>query len=234
MRPQLFLLHFAGGNCYSYEFLKSSLKEFDVIVPELPGRGRRLGENLLTDFDLAAGDMYRQITQQLRSSSFFLYGHSMGAYLALRITRMLQKAGHRPAYLVVSGNAGPGTGDDKKRYLMAHDDFVNELRKLGGVPEELLENEELFKYFEPILKADFEVSEKNNLAGEPAVDIPLYAMMGSEETNAGKIANWAFYTSSLFTYQVLDGGHFFIYKNAERIADIIRECHKSVTYYQLH
>src|SRR5579859_5869614 len=100
MKPKLFLLHFAGGNCYSFQFMSSLLNEFDVISPELPGRGKRMKEELLKDFELAALDIYEQVAKQNGASRFMIYGHSMGAYLALRVSRMLEMEGKPPAYLI--------------------------------------------------------------------------------------------------------------------------------------
>src|ERR1043166_8245649 len=85
-KPQLFLLHFAGGNCYSFQFMMPLLRDFEVVSLELPGRGKRINEPLVTNFDLAANDILRQLRQKLASSSFLIYGHSMGAYLALRVS----------------------------------------------------------------------------------------------------------------------------------------------------
>jgi external thioesterase TEII len=45
-KPQLFLLHFAGGSCYSFQFMLPYLKDFNVLPIELPGRGRRIKESL--------------------------------------------------------------------------------------------------------------------------------------------------------------------------------------------
>ncbi len=50
-KTQLFLLHFAGGNYYSFRFMFPQLNEFEIIPVELPGRGKRMKENLLKDFD---------------------------------------------------------------------------------------------------------------------------------------------------------------------------------------
>jgi external thioesterase TEII len=227
-KPQLFLMHFAGGNCYSFQGMVSLLKDFDVIALELPGRGRRMEEPLLKDFDLAALDFYSQIIKKLTSSQFLIYGHSMGAYLALRVTNMLEKAGKFPAYLFVSGNPGPGVGDRKKRYLMEHEEFVEELKKMGGVPDEFLGNTELFDFFEPILRADFEVSEKNEMKMEPAMSCPLYAIMGSGEEKVEEISNWARFTRSRFNYKILEGDHFFIYKHVPEMVDIIRHSYMNI------
>src|SRR6201995_2651906 len=84
--PHLFLLHFAGGNFYSFQPWIPYLQEFDVLSLELPGRGRRINEPLLKDFDQAARDFYNQIEKRMRPGKFLIYGHSRGAYLALRVS----------------------------------------------------------------------------------------------------------------------------------------------------
>jgi external thioesterase TEII len=223
-KPQLFLFHFAGGNCYSFEFMKSELKDFDVTAIELPGRGKRINENLLKDFDLAALDLFNQVRYKLRSPTFLIYGHSMGAYLGLTVSHMLEKAGRPPAALIVSGNAGPGISINKKRYLMDTGDLIEELKILGGVPLELIENAEYFNYFEPVLRADFEIAENYKASGEHTINAPLYALMGSEEDHVKEIANWGQFTRSEFRYEILEGNHFFITRHPQRIAFVIRGC----------
>jgi external thioesterase TEII len=229
-KTQLFLLHFAGGNCYSFQFLKPLLPEFEVITLELPGRGKRLNEPLLKDFGMAAEDIFRQMNTKLNASPFLIYGHSMGAYLALRVASMLAGAGSPPVYLIVSGNAGPGVkyeDEVKKRYLLSRDEFIEELKILGGVPEELLENRELFNFFEPVLRADFQIAENNGMANDAPVNVPLYAMMGSTELKTEEISNWGRFTTGRFNHEILEGGHFFIHQHPERIAAVIRNCYKN-------
>jgi len=225
-KPQLFLLHFAGGNRYSFQFMLHLLGEFEVFTLELPGRGKRMSEDLLKDFELAARDIYQQLMQNLETS-FVLYGHSMGAYLALKVCDMLEKAGRMPAYLIVSGNAGPGIGADKKRYLLEHHAFVEELQLLGGIPDELIHDRELFEFFEPILRADFEIAENNALKDQIVVKAPLYAIMGSDEEQADHIANWGKFTRSQFSYEIMEGDHFFIYKHPRKLAAVIKSCYQS-------
>ena len=225
-KPQLFLLHFAGGNRYSFQFMLPRLADFQVIPLELPGRGNRTREALLRDFDMAALDIFKQIKKHLGAVRYLIYGHSMGAYLGLRVANLLSESGFPPSALIVSGNPGPGMEDDKKRYLLGRKAFVEELRKLGGVPEELLENDELLEFFEPILRADFEVAEKNDISGEAPLNVPLYAMMGSEEEKTEAIGNWGRYTHSEFRSEILDGDHFFIHRHPARIADIIKKCYE--------
>lgn len=227
-KPQLFFLHFAGGNSYSFQFILPHLIDFEVIQLELPGRGRRVNEKLLNEYQEAAEDVYQQILLKQTSPIFLIYGHSLGAYLTLRVARMLEKVGRAPAYILVSGNPGPGIRENKKRYLFEHKDFVKELRSLGGVPEEVFLNKELFDFFEPILRADFELAEKNDMPEETAVDIPMYALMGTEEEDRDKISNWNRFTNSSFRSELLEGDHFFIFKHPQRIATLIKQCYMEV------
>lgn len=229
-KPQLFLLHFAGGNCYSFQFLAPLLaRDFEVIPLELPGRGRRIREPLLTNFDQAAEDLLLQFRERLHDGRFLIYGHSMGAYLTLRVALRLQQEGRTPACVFVSGNAGPGVREPAGRYKMPRLEFIEELRSLGGVPQELLENDELLEFFLPILRADFEIAECNGLANEEAIDAPLHALMGSEEESVERIDNWGRFTRSTFRHTVLEGGHFFIHHHPQVIADLIRQGYREAT-----
>jgi external thioesterase TEII len=226
-KPQLYLLHFAGGNSYSFQFLKPYFDQYDFIPLELPGRGKRMREPLLRDFEAAADDIFRQIDNSLKDSPFLIYGHSMGAYLGLRVAGRLEMKGRVPMCLVVSGNAGPGADEDVIRHLLEKDEFRAELKKLGGVPREFFNNEDLLDFFEPILRADFELNEKIDFTSLPPVHAPVYAIMGDKEPTAGRIDNWKNYTVTDASTEILPGDHFFIYDHAKRLAEIITACFSS-------
>ncbi|RLJ72734.1 thioesterase II family protein [Pedobacter alluvionis] len=224
-KPQLFLLHFAGGNCHSFQFLLPYLNDFSVIPLELPGRGKRVNEDLLTDFDTAAQDILKQLISKLSGGDFLIYGHSMGAKLTLRVANLLENAGIQPAYLIVSGNAGPGISEGKTTYLLDNEGFMAALAKLGGVPAEVMEDKELMEFFEPILRTDFKIAENNNMKDETPVNTPLFAMMGTEEEHVNEIRNWKKFTTSTFEHQVLEGNHFFIHQHSAQIAKILKQCY---------
>ncbi|MBS1664521.1 MAG: thioesterase [Bacteroidetes bacterium] len=229
-KTQLFLLHYAGGNTHSFSFLKPWLKQFEVISPELPGRGRRSDERLLYNFSQAAEDIYFQVERTLVPGNFMIYGHSMGAYLALKVASMLQTAGKPPVYLIVSGNPGPRKhGRPQLKYRLEREAFKQELRMMGGIPDEVLDNKEMFDHFEPILRADFEIAEKNGMEEDGPVDVPLFALMGDDEPGKEDITNWSRYTRNVFRHELFPGGHFFIYRHPERLASIISECYRKVT-----
>lgn len=225
---QVFLLHFAGGNCYSFQFLKPFFPSNLEFYPlELPGRGKRMNEQLLSEESYAIMDYVDQIRSRRNTGPYIIYGHSMGASLGLRVTRRLEELGENPPLkLIVSGNAGPGTGDKKCRSEMEEEELKKELRILGGVPEELLETPELFDFFSPIMRADFKLLEQSReLSSDFRISAPIIALMGDEEETHEQIENWGKFTSGNFEYHLLKGNHFFIHDHPAEIMNVIKNGH---------
>ena len=225
-KPQLFLFHFAGGNSYSYNFLTPLLiHHFEVHTLELPGRGKRMGEALIKDCMLACNDLYDQLKSILNTSEYLIYGHSMGAILAFLVAEKMEQEMRAPTQLIITGNPGPGI-KDKYRHNLPAELFVQELKQLGGVPNEFFEHEELFNLYEPILRADFEVVEKNHQALTTFhIKTPIYAMMGTNEESVEHIGNWKKYTTGLYQEKLLSGDHFFIHHHPNELANIIKNCY---------
>jgi external thioesterase TEII len=223
-RMQLFILHFAGGNSYSFQFLKPYLpRDFDVISLELPGRGKRINETLISTEPEAVEDLVCQITSHRNDLPYVIFGHSMGASLGLSVTKKLEESGDPPRRLIVAGNAGPGTGNDKLRSTMSDEELKEELSKLGGSSDEVLDNDELFSFFTPILKSDFKVledAEKRRISFK--IKSSIIAVMGDKEETSEKIENWKNFTSSDFKSYLLPGNHFFIYDHPFDLTRIIK------------
>ncbi|MCL9807008.1 alpha/beta fold hydrolase [Flavobacterium amniphilum] len=231
---QLFLLHFAGGNQYSFEFLKKEITNVNFIPLELPGRGKRHREELFKDKNQAIEDYFNQIKSLRNGEPYIIYGHSMGATLGLSVAAKLEAIDDSPELLVVTGNAGPGVKNRKDFLYHELDDqrFKEELIELGGIPAEVTDNDELFNYFSPIIRADFECLEKDPFSEEGLkLKTPVYALMGSDEENSDVIENWKNFTVNSFTHEILDGNHFFIHNHAEKLANIFtNQFYKQLTY----
>lgn len=233
-KPQIFILHFAGGSAYSFRFLKEKISNsYEVHSLELPGRGKRFKQDLIKDNTEAVEDYLKQIQSKRNNKPFVIYGHSMGSILGLLVTKKLESNADFPEALITSGNAGLGIRDDEdekkgKRYLMSEEDFKKELRILGGVPEEVLENEELYQFFSPVIRADFQVIEQEFESENIVIKTPIYALMGTEEKNSDRLKNWIKFTSSYCNYDIWEGNHFFIYNHPEALVKIIEEPLKKV------
>ncbi|WP_034762691.1 thioesterase II family protein [Chryseobacterium gregarium] len=229
MNKQLFLLHFAGGNKYSYNFLQKTItSDIEFIPIELPGRGERFKESLITDKKEAIEDLFKKIKKKRNDSPFIIFGHSMGALLGLSVTRMLEEQNDIPEFLIVSGNPGPLENYKIPiRYNLDDSSFKEKISEMGGIPVEILENKDAFAFFAKIMRADFECIEKGqDYEKDVIIKAPIYAMMGSEESLNTKIKNWKRFTNSHFYHSILKGNHFFIHENSKEIGKLINYCFK--------
>jgi surfactin synthase thioesterase subunit len=225
VKPQIFGLHFSGGNGYSLQGLFAKLKNnFEVHLTELPGRGKRLDEPLLCKRDEAVADLLQQIQQKRKDVPYIIYGHSMGAELGFIVVKEMELANDAPVYFIPTGNAGPNIHKRENIAALPRAAFFDMLKKMGGIANEVLEDEELMDFFEPIVRADFELLENaEQIHIDFKINTPVHAMMGSEETYSGKIENWRSYTHGSFDYSIMQGNHFFINQHAEEINKIIRD-----------
>ncbi len=222
----LFCLHFAGGNKYSYRaFVLNAPSHINVIPLEAPGRGARLGETLLTDIHQLAEDYYRQVQPKLSEKPYAIYGHSMGALAAFLLARKLRNNGHNlPVHLFLTGTSGPSspTRNETKRHLLDRDAFLEEIKALGGMPPEILENKEMLEYFEPILRNDFMVSENYKYKEDMPLQIPFTVATGTEEDmEEDEILAWQRESTETVDFRRFDGDHFFIFRHTNEIIDLI-------------
>ncbi|KFF21072.1 hypothetical protein IW22_12315 [Chryseobacterium sp. JM1] len=226
-KKQLFLLHFAGGNKYSYNFLQKSLvSDIEFIPIELPGRGERFREPLIKDKKEAIRDLFEQMSRKRNGAPFIIFGHSMGAILALSLAQLFEDHNDKPDYLVVSGNPGPLDGYKiPSRHNLDDDAFKASIAELGGVPNEIIENKDAFTFFSNIMRADFECIEKDqDLEKDITLQSSIYAIMGDQEALSDKIENWSRFTTAVFDYSIVEGNHFFIHNHSKTIGKIINYC----------
>ena len=227
MKPQLFILHHAGGNCYSYQFLMPFVTEhFDVIATELPGRGKRVLEPLITTRDEAMLDLAMLIKGKLNGQPYITYGHSMGAMLTPGVVNMLTRTGAPPVACIVTGCSTPVIPEGLVRHLLPQDELGLVLRDMGGVPDEFFHSPELVAFFEPIVRADFKIAETATAAEDiPVISSPIHNIMGTEEFFLDKVQEWQNFTTGEFTHEQMEGAHFFIHNHPKELGARIKQCY---------
>ncbi len=225
---QVFILPFAGGNSYSFHFLKPHFSSTtEVHVLELPGRGKRIQEALLKTSTEAIADYCLQI-KSLRmnpETPYVIYGHSMGTLLGLAVVRKLEELADPPLRFVGTGSAGPEvtTDLDFQRHQMNDHQLKEELLRLGGAPRELLEDQDMFAFFSKPIRSDFEILYKSIRWDEVRIRTSSFFVMGNDELFTNRINNWKKYTVGPAHFALLPGDHFFIHKHPERIAALIEK-----------
>jgi medium-chain acyl-[acyl-carrier-protein] hydrolase len=203
---------FAGGGAHTYRGWSERLPTCEVFGVVLPGHVGRLNEPLATDLI----DTARVIADEIAHSvpaPVILYGHSMGAWLALESARALLGLGHEPAGLIVVGRNGPGHPDPAPKLSRLTDDaFVAEVAtRYGGVSAEVAASREIMELFTPVLRADIAMMEQYAAVAEPVLSTcPVLALAGANDpdmTVAG-LSAWSSVTHGQFEAATLPGGHF--------------------------
>ena len=209
----LLCLPCAGASATMYLRWRRLLPRWIRIVPvELPGRGSRLAEPLVEDFDALVAQICAEQAEALRGD-FAIFGHSMGALLAYGVTRRLRSMGRAlPLALLASGSSAPSQRD-ADRFADKTDDasLIADLRKQGGTPEEVFTSEELMRITLDVLGADYRVCEGFRYPGKAPLPMPVHVFAGREDDiDAARIHAWSAEAGGVCTFDWFDGGHFFI------------------------
>jgi len=224
-QTDLFCFPFAGGNKYSFRQLEQVCPPFLRLIPlDYPGRGTRQQDPLLTDMTGLVDYLYPEVKQSIGQRQYAFYGHSMGGPVAFFMIKKLLADGIRPpVHLFVTSCTGPSAPPDgKKRFLMDKATFIQEIRDLDRCPEEILADDELLEYFEPILRADFQVSETFTHAVGPPLDIPITVITGTDEDMpVEEIRLWQYETSLPVDFSTMPGKHFFIFDYPFELMEIV-------------
>ncbi len=222
----LFTLPFAGGNKFSFRNYDSFLKDdFEINALELPGRGGRFSEDLLTDIYNVIEDLFKQVEDKL-DRDYVIYGHSLGGLLAYLLTLLIEEKNlNKPLKLVISGKANPSMKPKTIKHTLAHESFTYNLKNLGGMPANFFEHPELFDLFEPILRADYQVAECFHFNEKRKVDTKISVLYGKDESfSVIEALEWKNFTHHTpLDFQEFEGGHFFIYNHIQAVCEIIKE-----------
>lgn len=220
----LFCLPFAGASRYSYHFYAKECPDMlNIVSVEIPGRGARFRETLLTSMNEIVEDVFAQVTPRL-NAPYAIYGHSMGALMGYLLTRKILEAQLRPPlHLFVTGCAAPSAKSTEPiRHLLPKEAFLDELREMGGSPEEILANKELLDFFEPVLRADFQAIERYAYEETEPFAMPITCINGSDERIPVEHAEaWRKETKGAFRFYQLPGHHFFINKHYQEVLRMI-------------
>jgi surfactin synthase thioesterase subunit len=222
---QAIFLHFAGGSKYSFQNFVAQVNDhvFNIVPLELPGRGARFKEDLLDDMSEIVNDVFGQCKKYL-AAPYCLYGHSMGSVIGFLLTHKIIAEGYPPPlHLFFSGAAAPSTMVSKTaRHTLSVDGLTTLLRDLGGVPNDILVDQELFKIFESVIRADFKAMDNYVYSHSDPLPVPITIMVGEEENISEKQAlAWQLEVGGEFKFYKFPGNHFFIHKHHKDILQLM-------------
>lgn len=225
-KANLLLFHYAGGNSGIYRALSQWITQpVNIMALDLPGRARRFNEPLIDDLHVAADEIAKAMLAEksaLAALPMILFGHSVGAKLAFEVTLRLQRKGMlTPRHLIVSGSGAPHIPRSRPPlHALAQDQFIEELRRYGGTPEPLLEEEDLLQLLIPMLRSDFKMAELYRHHSSPHVNCSLTAFGGDDDETVelSSLHAWSEHAGASFDTLIFPGGHFFLHQQGQAVA----------------
>ncbi len=196
-RLRLFCFAYAGSGASLFRSWVGKLPaEFEVCPIELPGRGSRIMEPPFTRLRPLVETLAEAMLPYL-TMPFAFFGHSMGGLISFELARQLRKL----------------PDSNPPIHELPDAQFMEKIRLLGGMPQDILENTELMRLILPVLRADFALCETYVYKHEEPFSYPISVFGGLRDNGVSQsqLEAWQEHTSESFTLHMCAGDHFYLH-----------------------
>jgi medium-chain acyl-[acyl-carrier-protein] hydrolase len=226
-RLRLFCFPYAGGGASIFRTWSDRLpSEIEVCPVQLPGRQSRMREPPFTQLSLLVERLSTALRPYL-NVPFAFFGHSMGALISFELARQLRRQYQLcPLHLLVSSFRAPHIPDRfPPIHTLPEPAFIQALRRLNGIPLEILQNTEMMQLILPTLRADSALCEAYTYSPEYPLDCAISAFGGFQDYRVSydELADWRGQTRSFFWLRMFPGGHFFLNSSRTLLLEAISQ-----------
>ncbi|MEV5715466.1 alpha/beta fold hydrolase [Amycolatopsis mediterranei] len=215
-RPKLFCFPHGGGSAAEFVRWSRRLPSVELSAVQLPGRGSRLSEPVLSTMDEVVAAV---VDVMPTMAPYSVFGHSLGALVAYEVVRELRRTGRRlPDRLIVSGFPAPSTRrTEPPVHGLPDDELIAEVAtRHGGLPGEILTDPELKAMVARYLRADYQVLETYEWRPEEPLPVPLTVFGGRDDSiGEDELRAWQEHVTEAITVRQFPGDHFYFRGNRE-------------------
>jgi surfactin synthase thioesterase subunit len=227
-RVRLLCIPFAGAGVSAFSKWSPLLPEtIEPFAVQLPGREERLRSTPFRSWQPMM-DSLITAASSLPPLPTALFGHSLGAVIALDLARHLYSAHpRRLRQLFVSGRPWPGHSGSRRLNADTLDDdqLLAALDREYGSGSSSLSHPEIREVMLPALRADLALLDSHVYRHAPPLTCPLTVYGGDSDpgTSPSSLDGWRAETSGPFRLVTLAGNHFFVEsRRRELVTDIVR------------
>jgi pyochelin biosynthetic protein PchC len=185
------------------------LPTVEVYAACYPGRAERIGEPPPPDLRRLAEEIAGQVAR-LADRPLALFGHSMGAVLALEIARSLEAKGAGLSHVFASGSRdGECVAAEPDALVEDPDAVMADLVRLGGTDPELAADPDFRELVLPYLLGDGRMYHRYVMAERPVLRCPVTSIVGDADLEADR-RPWRRLTSGGYQEHTLPGDHFYL------------------------
>ncbi|MFJ7326472.1 thioesterase II family protein [Streptomyces cyaneofuscatus] len=217
----LLCLPHSGAGASAYRAWGQGMPERIGVCPvQPPGRETRRQEPPLRDVGSIVPSLARDVAVTVEGP-YAVFGHSTGAICAFELCREIRRmGGPQPEHLFIAGRRAPQLQEKHTKVgELTTEQLAEVLREHGGTPDWVLNDPAMLRMLHPVLTADFEVSEGYVYSPEPPLDLPITAFAATDDPRGtvAQLAAWEPQTTREFTLHELQGDHFAIFQQADRV-----------------
>ncbi|HEX5844355.1 MAG TPA: alpha/beta fold hydrolase [Pseudomonas sp.] len=225
---RLYCFPYAGAGHTVFQHWRAGLADdIELALIKLPGRGARFSEPQAHSLGELAEALAQAIAEAVAGPEHFaFFGHSMGALLAFETARALQKRGLSPRTLLVSARTAPVAHGWRERLSDLPDEaFLEVIRSMNGLPQEVLDNPEWLALFLPIIRADFALCENYRYRSGLPLACPIRVMAGRDDASVplALLDSWAGETLAGCQTRLFSGGHFYLFEHESELLELMQQ-----------
>ena len=222
---RLLCFSYAGG--LASAFFPWTRASFPQIRPvEYPGRGSRWNEPLCRTMPSLIDNLIDDIHAEL-STPYALLGHSFGGLVVFHLAHRLKDLGLAlPAKLIISAARPPHIRYEERIHDAPPEVVLSKVAEWGGIPQAVLESQELLDLLLPVVRADFTIVENTDHAAAAPLPVPMTVLCGRDDPKVKQThaLAWQQYTTKSFRCRIFPGSHFFLFSPEFSLDIVAEEC----------
>lgn len=216
---KIIMFPYAGSIGYAYQKMISYFdkSKYMIYMIDLNGRGERINYDPYVTWNQLIKDVCKQVNDIISDGEdYILFGHSMGAKIAYDVYLELKEKEHKsPLYIVFSGcKVHDEINEYGKLLKIPQKNFEQEYINLGGIPEEVLQDNDFKDYVFEIIKEDLQLLIQYNPKSKKIMDRVI--ILNGINDDSSSISDWKHLCNRII-YKIYPGNHFFIFQYPEKV-----------------
>jgi surfactin synthase thioesterase subunit/acyl carrier protein len=224
---RLICFHSMGvGASLFTKFLLNPPEDCDILAVQTPGRENRLAEPVAESLDWLVDQIVPELLPYL-DRPVVIWGHSFGGIVAFEVIRRLRDHHQfEPAHFVVTGTVAPHL-----IHVWQHREVILKSMIADNSPEYMIslsryvDDPEFLAAIMPFFRRDWPLLKNLRLQPIAPLGCPITAFAARQDEVAytDEVGEWARHTDAAFELIEVDGDHWFLNRNRERIIGKLRE-----------
>ena len=221
---RLYCFAHAGAQAMVFRAWQEALPPHVRVRPvELPGRGMKAHQAPVYDYRLLVEELSEEICDELISTvhgrriRYAIFGHSAGGRFGFGVaSRVTHATGAGPEHFFVSGCRPPmhmplGLSATPR----TRDEWIEQMRRWGATPEELLQDPELADILIGRLRSDMAAHEGVHVDRNRRLhcNMTLFAAAQDAQVSLDEVWAWQHFTTGRSRLVAFQGSHFAIVRD---------------------